>query len=493
MSTSTLLVVFSSWALGTIFHFSSSVWLVFFSVFLTFVRFGSNKTSQILNLLKSFVVMLLILIIAIFFCHTLEPPFDYISVTILTFLAFCLPRFMSYGKPLSIFTLVLLLIYLNYFGFQPKEYLSDLALIIKSAVIVSFSYCFVIYVIPLTQIPTIPINKDIYVFKQAFRISLNFLFAIFASLFLPNSNILWICIIALVLSQQNLAMTIEQAKQRVFGTVIGLILGYFIAIIYFEPFEFAKYSLVFLLFAIINFALARKVFIVTVLASIVIINLYFFMPVKMTFNDFVELRLIDTLIGVIIAIIGELIFFPRSISNDIRLEIMKFYHDMTIFLQKAVNESLDTEQMLAFTKDFRIKTIQLHQDYTFLTKEPLFYFTTTAKLYEIVDTTLNKMVKSLSKISAEDLKNNQQFTSVCIDIFSHLHSTIPNLKDNLHEKKDQLKIMQTQIESINVEDNSPLNDFKMLILVLINGRIKLYNLLLKREWLKSYKQKKENS
>ena len=110
--------------------------------------------------------------------------------------------------------------------------------------------------------------------------------------------------IALVLSQQNLALTIEQAKQRVLGTVIGLIIGYFIAIIYFEQFEFAKYSLVVLLFITINFALSRKVFIVAVLASIIIINSYFFLPVKMTFNDFVELRLIDTLIGAVIAIIS---------------------------------------------------------------------------------------------------------------------------------------------------------------------------------------------
>ena len=298
--------------------------------------------------------------------------------------------------------------------------------------------------------------------------------------------------IALVLSQQNLALTIEQAKQRVLGTVIGLIIGYFIAIIYFEQFEFAKYSLVVLLFITINFALSRKVFIVAVLASIIIINSYFFLPVKMTFNDFVELRLIDTLIGVIIAIIGELVLFPRSISNDIRLEIMNFHHDMTIFLQKALNENLDTEQVHAFTKDFRLKSIQLHKDYTFLTKEPLFYFTTTAKLFEIVDTTLNKMTKSLSKISVEDLKKNHQFTSVCIDIFSHLHSSIPNLKNNLHEKKDRLKLLRSQIESTPLDDSSSLHDLKTFILTLVNGRIKLYNMLLKRDWLKSYKQKKKN-
>jgi len=150
------------------------------------------------------------------------------------------------------------------------------------------------------------LSLDSTLFRHSLRLSIAMLFAYSLGIFLEIQNTYWILLTIIVIMRPSYGLTQERSKDRIIGTIIGAIFAVGIVLLTQNKILYAVLALVSLVFA---FALIQQNYkSAAALITISIVFAYSFINPK--FLEVIEFRVIDTIIGAVIAVVANYTLLP---------------------------------------------------------------------------------------------------------------------------------------------------------------------------------------
>src|SRR5690606_19278684 len=151
-------------------------------------------------------------------------------------------------------------------------------------------------------------------FRHAVRLSIACLLAYLVSQWLSlGQHSYWILVTTLVILKPDYGLTKQRNIERVLGTIIGALAG--VLILFLVENQLARFVIL-LAFMVLSFSFSRTNYIISVLfMTPFILILFSFLSVSDNF-DLVRERILDTLIGSLIALVANYFIFPNWESRQ---------------------------------------------------------------------------------------------------------------------------------------------------------------------------------
>ena len=175
------------------------------------------------------------------------------------------------------------------------------------------------------------------IFRHSLRLAILMIAGILIGHFFHLQNSYWILLTIVVIMRPNYGLTKERSKQRILGTVIGGLLALAIVLLIENPWVYVVCGVVSLIMA---FSMLQKNYVgAAIFITLMVVFLYALIQPDAV--NVVQFRIIDTIIGAVLAIIGNKFILPawehleieNTIANTIEKniaylkEIDKYYHN----------------------------------------------------------------------------------------------------------------------------------------------------------------------
>ena len=466
----TLSVVFSS---ITLYIFTKDIstffWDIFFCFFIIYFRVGVTKKQQILHVIcYSLLTFSFITIVGI--STLVHNQYYIILFATLIFLPLCVSRYVAGGRVIGVFITVYVLVFYSLYPHLYIEHLKSILIDIFCGL--SFALFFTtsfIYLLPFIKIPIIPRDKSLVLLKQSFRVALCITIAYFVMQIYHLNNPLWVYLSIVIINQTHLGLSVKKAVERLFGTIIGAIVGAVMGGYLFEVHPLSLYFciiVVFLTYYYIRLNYLLAVFFVTILVTA---SFYLLKP-SVTLYEFIYNRVIDTLVGLSIGVLGEVLIFPQSLLQIIRLNLKQSFQIMSeifLLLEKqtnieAVNYKITLLDSLRAEFTENLKTIR-HELITHIAKRYSY-------IHDVYSYT-HSIHKTLKQIVKENTSNiNPLVFNHLTQAMQLLYNVYPKLQLNESDLYLVLANLKVSLELLSDDYISK------LIKQLINSIIKLFKL-----------------
>jgi len=432
-------------------NLTSSIWLYISFLFLSIGISGNNKKEQFVFLTKFTVISLIFIPIGYYLeLYLISNLIGYY----LTIFIVILLSFISLAKIPKIKNVSHLLIYLMLLSGKNFGELNIIAYILPYLV----GYLILLMIILILPEFSIPykykeFNKEELI--RFFRVSLAVTIVLFISNYLHLFNPSWSALTVLVISQGTLGETIKKSMFRLAGTFFGIIVGIIAATYLFEPYEYSRFLILVLFFLGILFlqrSYTLSIFLFTIGLcglSLLIFN---------TNTEFLEVvtgRFIDTLLGIFVLILLELIIFPYSVIKEtrkFRKEYWKIIYD--IFVN---GDAVNLKKELSRANEVLDSTVAILKEYRY---EPVSLFNKNYKYQREYFAQVKKINKIINNQYIEFLKNKEikDYIIYLSDFLSKL-----NLKYVSKKDFDNMKSMPEQLKNTDLD-----NSINKIILVYYN-------------------------
>ncbi len=291
------------------------LWACVFGIFLAFHRFGNNKKTQCRYIIIGSLLALISLTLTIFI-STLPFPFFNLFFAIIIFSLLCMHRFIKGGKSWGIFISLYMLIFHSIFpSISSQQILPVFSTILPNLLIATLYILLLILILPKTTNTLEKTNKKKYLFKKSIRTTILLSLAILLDHFISERNVVWIAASILIISEDNLHTSFKKSIERALGTIIGAAIGIIAAHTLFSisptVIIISCLVLIFLTYATFNYNYTVSI----TLATVWISASFYLYNLPITFNEFATQRIMDTLAGISIGLIGERLIFPRKITK----------------------------------------------------------------------------------------------------------------------------------------------------------------------------------
>ena len=301
-------------------------------------------------------------------------------------------------------------------------------------VIGSLSFCIIASIIPYKSniIPEKVAFNKVYALKRGAKVASAFLVLFVINYFFNLYSFMWSGISIIVAMQGVLGKSFERAIKRVIGTILGVIIGVFIS--YLIPDIDLLYFVLLLLFLIIgNYLVFSHYSIALCSYTIMLSTLFYFVHANdVTLNYYLFSRLLDTFLGVCIALFCETIIFPNSFIENYRYHLYLCYDSIFKFLSLFdLSKKISQENISEY--NFLENIIKLDCAANNIKYEPLMLFAKQKKLCFKLPNILRKIVYLLNKIYKYNLSN--KFNAYEIKILKNISKTFFNL-NYLRNKKN---------------------------------------------------------
>ena len=158
-------------------------------------------------------------------------------------------------------------------------------------------------------LPDAVLNK--YAYVRALRVSIAFVILLLGSRFISIYNFSWVAFSIIVVMQGALGLSIKKSAERLLGTIGGIIVGSLIA--YWLPQHLWIYGLCTYLFLILgNLFVLTNYSIALGFYTLMLTMAYYLLHPAVTLPFYLSNRLLDTCLGVLIALLCEALIFPNS-------------------------------------------------------------------------------------------------------------------------------------------------------------------------------------
>ena len=287
------------------------VWACVFGVFLPFFSYGSRYRDNAIHILGYTLLTLLVLTLMLMI-SLLNEPYYSICRALVFFGCLCSHRYLTGDKILSVF----LMVYVILFSYLYQHiHINSIFLIFSQyaggILIACVAVLIATLIFPKIVTPIPPPDKDIYVVKQAIRLTLIITAIFVVSHFTAIKNTAWICFSALVISEGDFWRSSKKALERAVGTIIGAVLGGLIAHYLFTAYPYMLYlSFVFIFFT--YYYIRQNYAVGIALATIWITASFYLIKPAVNIDQFILARVIDTLVGICFGLFGEIFIFPKE-------------------------------------------------------------------------------------------------------------------------------------------------------------------------------------
>ncbi len=335
-----------------------------------------------------------------------------------------------------------------------------------------------------TQVPTYKLKKlkdhlnlGSSIFRHALRLSIVMSFAYFLVFFIPNSDhSYWILLTILVIMKPGFSVTKKRNYPRILGTFLGGLIG--VLIVYFIPQAHLKF-IIMIIIMIFAYSYLRHVYVIGTLflTAYILISLSFLTHYDTI--DIVKERLIDTVVGGMIAFVSSYVIFPswesKNIDKTIQNALIANYEYLYQIFYYVITQNTDITEYKLARKNIYINMANVTSIFQRVISEP--------KKTPINDKELNRFtIFNHTFISysiglfnliqrKKDLKIKVEHLALMVIILQQLHLTILIFGD--HKPKYQLNNLVIEFNrnnSIELVDDQPdlINEILELLVEIVH-------------------------
>ena len=287
-------------------------------------------------------------------------------------------------------------------------------------------------------------------FRHSLRLTIAIVFTYLLGYTLEIQNAYWIMLTVIVIMRPNYGLTKERSKDRVLGTIIGAIIAFCIVLLTQNEIVYAVLAFISL---VLSFSLIQQNYkSAAAFVTISIIFLYSF--INPNAFEVIQYRILDTVIGAIIAVVANYIILPTWEADNLRQIVLNALKMNKKYLLAAqvLYENPKAQKMdynLA-RKDAFLAVSNLNASFQRLTQDPKSKQREFQLIYEIV--TINQTMISAIAAIGNFIINHK--TTPASEDFKKLIYTISG---NLQGSADILEHIEIEKE-VSVEKNEDAQD-----------------------------------
>ena len=293
------------------------------------------------------------------------------------------------------------------------------------------------------------------IFRHSLRLTLTMLIGFIIGNVIEMQQPYWILLTVVVIMRPSYGLTKERTIHRVVGTLIGAVIGVGIVFLTQNP---IVYAIIAASSLVIGFSLVKNNY-RNAAAFITVYVIFMYALINPNILTVIKFRVFDTLIGSLLAFVGNYFFWPAWESKNIK---ESFSHALESFLEffkeidtlYHVKGEASTAYKLARKEAF-LQVGNLNAAYQRLIQEPKSKQENSAIIYDLM-TIINTYLSSLSALGMyirtnETGKAPEQFEIYVKHILSNLEIAIAILNDK-EESNINLEPQELALATKNYDD-----------------------------------------
>ena len=301
------------------------------------------------------------------------------------------------------------------------------------------------------------------VFRHSLRITLTLLIGFIIGKFLPFQNVYWILLTIVVIMRPGYGLTKERTLNRFIGTVVGGFLGFLVLSFGPSPLILGILTIVFLLLGLSFSPSNYKIGTLFITLHVIFI----FAILNPTHNDIIIYRILDTLVGALLAIFANHFFWPfweflntnENIENSIKA-IRNYLLQISIFYNNK--QDINSYYRLARNQAF-IEIGNLMASFQRMLQEPKSKQNNLQQVYKItvINNALLSSVASLGTYTQthKTTDASKSFNAVIATIISNLDQAIAILNGIEPKEMENVDGIYSEIKNIRVEEKNVSENF----------------------------------
>lgn len=420
------------------FSHTQDMWLVLFAILSSIPTKGVTKYQQSIGIILLALLSAIFVPLMIWMHNALHAIPFWLVATPIFFGLLSLPRWLP---QLAISVLILLVFLVIAISLSQNDPL--LLLIINTSLPIFVSMLFLLFwnaVLPLSISPVSPVDISSYFFKRNLRLSIALPISFLLAHWLHLQHANWICYSVILVSQANFGATIRKSFQRLAGTLLGVIVGVPISVYIFSVYPWSHWLAFILLFALLVCAI-RFYYIAIFMATLLIAaSYYILLPSHIGPAAYVLYRLLDTFLGVILAILLEIILFRKSALSQVRDEHAKFWDAFYTYIKNAMENRPVENIKTQLAED----VILLQDAVNDMRYEPIGQLTLR---FRMASALFNDYIHLQTQFMAEEIytKENEKYL---IQILSYIKQIADNISHPHHLLAEMLLPINEQLEKL---------------------------------------------
>jgi len=402
-----------------------SLWFVISATLTGLARAGDNKLQQTFYFLLFAILGALSCSLTTLAHSEFHYGAFYLAFFLLLLIILSLPRLLSGLSIAAIFFSVYAILAANF----PVEaaHLGLLRALYQALGVISGTLvCAVVNLaLPRLTVPAMKVDRGSYLFKRAFRISVGITLGFVIARIFHFSHASWIGFAVLVVSQMNLGASVRRAGQRLLGTFAGIVVGIPASLWLFGPYPQTRWLVVVLMFICFVITMrhyATGIFFVTFSLA----ALYYSLSISQDGAiPFIIDRFFETLIGVVIALLAEMIIFPRSLLPCMRMYLKHYWASVYYAGQDLMGRDCAAcQQHLTLAKNKLDLFNEALLDFKY---EPLGFLTKRYHYVLVLNNKLHHVLKRMSFLPDMLEGKNDWKTSVYFQLLTHISQVFKRL------------------------------------------------------------------
>lgn len=287
--------------------------------------------------------------------------------------------------------------------------------------------------------------------QDSIRVTIAVLIALLLAHFIKLSFPYWVTMTTLLVLQSNFGASLKQAYNRINGTIFGLLFGLMLFIFFQKNIVFLFIAFPILVFVFSYTAITSQI--TAIFALSMLIGIIFSYAYPDNPWNFIFWRIIDTIIGSLIALISLYLLFPKLAKDELKTSLIESLEKS----QKLFSESFNN---LWTPVTSEIKNDQIKQ---IITIERLL----AKKRQQLSNYIYEPKVKSQTKnIMYDIILSQERIHSVILSIFTTFNQSDLSISQDLQNSiKELTKKLTLAVEDLShaLLKHSSLPDLEILI------------------------------
>lgn len=319
------------------------------------------------------------------------------------------------------------------------------------------------------------LNLNSTTFRHSIRLAIACLLGFIISQWMSfGQHSYWILVTILVILKPDYSLTKQRNNERVIGTVVGAITG--VLILYLVENEILRF-IILLVFMVLTFTFNRTRYIISVLfMTPFILILFSFVSVSNNI-ELVQERIIDTLIGSIIALSANNFIFPTWESRQkspYLIAILKANLDYLLqILSKFKDAEFSVTSYKLARKEVYVQTSNLASAFQRMLLEPKHKKKNISPIYQflVLNHILSSYLSSLSLAMDENKMNfkDPELPRIIRKIYVHLTTALQNLGSDANFPSLNLPIIE--LETSGESNNASLLGEQLALILKVSSDI----------------------
>lgn len=283
-------------------------------------------------------------------------------------------------------------------------------------------------------------------FRHSVRFAISIVFAYLVGYYFDIQNTYWILLTIIVIMRPSYGLTKDRSKDRIIGTLIGAVVA--IGIVFVTQNEIV-YGILAIVSLVLAFSLLQRNY-KSAAAFITVSIVFVYSFINPDAFEVIQYRVIDTIIGSIIAVVANYLIFPSWEADNLKAVLLKALETNKNYLlatQDLYNNTKGCKESYNLArKDAFLAIGNLNAAFQRLTQDPKSKQKEYQLIYEIV--TLNQtMISAVASIGNFILSHkttpvSEDFNSLVHSISNTLELSYVSIENNLSKNKNEGVVAQ---------------------------------------------------